>query len=95
MPGLFTMSERDQKILALARLHLEGAPVDFDEALRALHASVEELIPAGRVYLIGSTKTGPIVGSLISGVGITAAETGVLVVRARHGEVTTLGTLLP
>ncbi|MDC0747473.1 hypothetical protein [Polyangium mundeleinium] len=86
------LSERDRKILALARRHLEGAPADFDEVLRAVQASVEELIPAGRVYLIGATKTGPILGSIISGVGIVPAEAGALVVRARHGEITTLGS---
>ncbi|MDI1451184.1 hypothetical protein [Polyangium sp. 6x1] len=90
------LRERDQKILALARRSLEGATVDFDEALRALRASVEELIPGGRVYLLGGTAMGPIVGSAISGVGIVPAETGVLVVRvAPQGGFTTLGRLSP
>jgi len=90
------LSARDQKILALARRLLEGAPVDFEEALRALRASVEELIPAGRVYLLGATEGGPIVGSIISGVGIVPAEADIVVVRVdREGRSTTLGRFSP
>jgi hypothetical protein len=90
------LSARDQRILALTRRRLDGAHVDFQEALRVLRASVEELIPAGRVYLLGATANGPIVGSLVSGVGIVPAEAGALVVRvAREGRITTLGRLSP
>ncbi|TKC97251.1 hypothetical protein [Polyangium fumosum] len=90
------LSTRDQRILALTRRRLEGAPLDFQEALRALEASVEELIPAGRVYLLGATESGPIVGSLISGVGIVPAEAGPLLVRVdREGRISTLGSLSP
>ena len=75
------LSDRDRRILALALQKLAGAPRGFGEALRAVHEAVEELIPAGRVYLLGAANRGPIVGSLVSGVGITPSAEGVLVVR--------------
>jgi hypothetical protein len=92
-PGL---SERDRAIFARVCRRLEGAPVDFDQASRALREAVEELIPSGRVYLLGAIESGPVVGSLISGVGIAPGAASPLVVRvARDGRVTTLGRLFP
>lgn len=75
---------------------LGGTSVDFDEALRGLKEAVRELIPAGRTFLLGTTEFGPIVGSIVSGVGIVASPEGVLLVRVeRDGRRTTLGSFLP
>jgi hypothetical protein len=90
------VSARDRRILMLAHRKLGGAGVDFVEALRALEQAVIELIPAGRVYLLGTTQHGPIVGSIVSGVGIAAAPGGVLVMHmGRDGEQTALGSFSP
>lgn len=93
--GMLPVSERDWRILALAARKARVTK-DFNEALRALREAVEELIPAGRIYFLGSGKHGPIVGSIASGVGITADLGEILVVRV-HPEAgyTTLGRFSP
>jgi hypothetical protein len=61
---LFTglgLTERDRRILTLASRKLGSSRVDFDEALKALQEAAEELIPAGRVYVLGASDLGPIV----------------------------------
>jgi hypothetical protein len=94
--GRIPLSDRDQRIIALARRELGGANVGFDEAVRALREAVEALIPAGRIYLLGTAELGPIVGSLVSGVGIAAGTEGVILVHlARDGRTTTLGRFSP
>lgn len=91
------MSERDLRILLSARRKLQGARVDFAEAVRALREAVEESIPAGRIFVLGQSDqaprsgpardpadepvVGPIVGSLLSGVGITESRDGVRLLR--------------
>jgi hypothetical protein len=94
------ISRRDQQIIGLALRKLGRARFSFEEALRALREATEELIPDGRVYFLGvpgaagseGTASGPIVGSLISGVGIVESATGIELVRVeRGGEVRTLG----
>jgi len=45
--------------------------------VRALREAVEESIYGGRVFVLGTTSVGPIVDSLISGVGIVDAAAGV------------------
>jgi hypothetical protein len=88
------LSDRDRRILTLALRKLGGAAPDFGEALRAVREAVDELIPAGRVYLLGAADRGPIVGSIISGVGITRGAGAVLLVRVdRAGRWTALGSL--
>lgn len=90
------LSERDRKILERTRGKLARAPIDFGEAVRALEEAVEEIIPAGRTYVLGQGASGPIIGSLVSGVGIVPGDAGILVVRvAREGLPTTLGRLVP
>jgi hypothetical protein len=87
---------RDLRILRLAQHKLGGASADFAEALRALQEATREVIPAGRVYLLGQTRFGPIVGSLVSGVGIVETAGGARVIRvARDGTRTDLGGLAP
>jgi hypothetical protein len=89
-------SARDRLIIALTRRKLGGAAPAFDEALRALREAVEEVIPAGRVYLLGAAECGPIVGSLVSSVAIVDGEGGVALVRVgRDGQTTALGRLAP
>lgn len=79
------LSARDRRIILRALRKLRGARVDFGEAVRALREAVEESIPAGRVFLLGTSETGPIVGSLVSGVGIVDGATGVQLVRVGSG----------
>jgi hypothetical protein len=86
------LSDRDRAIVTLACHKLGGATVSFGEALRALREAVSEQIPAGRTYFLGSDEWGPIVGSIVSGVGIVAGSNGVLVVHVgRDGGRTMLG----
>ena len=83
-------TRRDRAILALARRHVGGS-TDFGEALRALREATERLIPAGRVYLLGERGGAPIVGSIVSGIGISPGPRGVQLVRVAHGCVEGLG----
>lgn len=95
-PVAWGLSTRDAAILAtmLDKLDEPGAGLDFDEAARALHESVVELIPTGRIYRLGATDRGPILGSIISGVGITPGVQGLGVVRVRRdGQTISLGSL--
>lgn len=88
------LSSRDASILAATLTKLDGATFDFHDAARAMHESVIEHIPAGRCYLLGASERGPILGSIISGVGITADEHDVIVVRVTpDGRTTSLGSL--
>jgi len=91
----FTLSPCDRRIIALARRIFRGNRSDFEAAVRALRAAVEESIPAGRIFLLGSTARGPIVGSLLSGVGLTAAPRGVEIVRLHRGVLRALGLFSP
>lgn len=72
------VSARDARILALVAAK---QPADFAAAVDALREATEAVIPNGRVYFLGQSASGPIVGSLISGVGITPAPGGFAVVR--------------
>ena len=93
IPGV---SARDQVILRLLRRSLAHTTHDFPEVLRALQQIVAAMIPAGRTYLLGTYFNGPIVGSLLSGVGVCESASGALIVRVgREGLVSPLGRLLP
>jgi cytochrome c biogenesis protein CcdA len=81
------LSARDRIIIDLARSKLRDTRVEFGDALRALREAVEESIPGGRVFVLGSTSVGAIVGSLISGVGIVDGATGVELLYVRSGVV--------
>jgi hypothetical protein len=90
------LSVRDRAILGLTRHALRGAQGDFPAALRALQEAVERLIPAGRTYCLGDYTFGPIIGSIISGVGLAQDADGIVVVRARRGApIALLGRLVP
>jgi|CZKU01.1.fsa_nt_gi hypothetical protein len=94
--GRVFLSTRDREILTLALRKLRGPRATFGDALRALREAVEERIPAGRTYLLGSDANGPVVGSIVSGVGIVESAGGVLVVRiAPDGQRTVLGRMGP
>jgi hypothetical protein len=90
----WTLGERDAGIIA-AMLHmLAGCEPDFEQTARALHEAVVGSIPAGRVYVLGAGDRGPILGSLITGVGIAADEEGIALVRVdRSGQSRLLGRL--
>ena len=93
-PG--ALSARDRIIIDLARRKLRDTRVEFGDALRALREAVEESISGGRVFVLGSTSVGPIVGSLISGVGIVDGATGVELLYVRSGVVRrSLGRFAP
>ncbi|MBK7396928.1 MAG: hypothetical protein IPJ34_11650 [Myxococcales bacterium] len=70
----------DRTILARSRV---GLPVDcsFDDALSALGRVVRETIPNGRIFYLGEGPSGPVVGSLVSGVGLSPSPRGILVVQ--------------
>lgn len=88
------LSERDTHIFSLARQRLGGVHARFDDAIRALREAVEESIPAGRIFLLGTTEHSPIIGSIISGIGISDGADGVHIVRVdRTGRTTVLGRL--
>lgn len=90
-PNWRAISNRDRRIIEQALRKL-GGHSNFHEAMRALRESVEEVIPDGRVFLLGHTEHGPIIGSIISGVGIVDHPLGIRLVRANPGDVaTTLG----
>jgi hypothetical protein len=74
------MHPRDACILTLAR-RLAGPRPTFADAVGALSAAVTRIIPAGRVFVIGTTSDGPIVGSAISGIGIAPHAHEVAIVR--------------
>lgn len=74
------MHPRDASILTLAR-RLAGPRPSFADAVGALSAAVTRIIPAGRVFVIGTTSDGPIVGSAISGIGIAPHAHDVAIVR--------------
>ena len=94
-PSRLVISARDARIIDGALKKIGEANISFDDALRALRESVEEQIPDGRVFLLGSTAHGPIIGSIISGLGIADDPSGLQLVRARPGDVpTVLGSLL-
>lgn len=94
-PNRLGLSNRDRRIIERARGKLGGLQCNFDDAMRALREAVDEAIPDGRVFLLGHTEHGPIVGSIISGIGIVDHPAGIQLVRARPGEVpTTLGAFL-
>lgn len=78
------ISRRDRRILELALAKLHGARVDFNEAIGALREATEEVIPDGRVFRLGAADTAPIVGSIVSGVGIVECASGIRLVRV-HG----------
>jgi hypothetical protein len=61
------LTPRDRRILALASSKLGARRSDFDAVVRALREAVEEIIPAGRIYLLAP---GPVVGSQITGIGV-------------------------
>lgn len=97
LPALSTsadlsLSHRDRRILDLARAKLHGARVDFSEAMRALREAAEELIPDGRVFLLGIADGGPIIGSIVSGVGIVEQASGIQLVHVQGtGDLSPIG----
>ena len=93
-PGPLAISERDRSIIEAARTKLSGGRIDFTEAARALREAVEEHIRGGRVFMLGATARGPVLGSVISGIGIASgARGGVLIVRLQQGgPLTALGS---
>ena len=77
---LSSMHPRDACILALAR-RLAGSRPSFADAVGALSTAVTRIIPAGRIFVLGATPDGPIVGSAISGIGIAPGAHDVTIVR--------------
>jgi hypothetical protein len=77
------ISRRDRRIIELALTKVRGTRANFSDAMRAIQEAAEEVIPSGRIFFLGSDDNGPIVGSLLSGVGIVEAEHGIKLVRVR------------
>ena len=75
------LSSRDARIIERTLNSLPVGSVRFEDAVTALRAAVEAVIPAGHVYLLGALESMPVIGSRVSGLGLTPANTGVMVVR--------------
>lgn len=73
------LSRRDRAILKLTRGLYDGR--DFGQTVRALYEGTRSIIPAGRIYVLGSREGAPIYGSLISGIGIVETPGGIRVIR--------------
>jgi hypothetical protein len=90
------VSWRDREILALARQQVRDSR-DFSAVVCALQHAVEAVIPAGRIYLLDSSSGRPVIGSLISGIGVVAeGSSGALVVRVEGpGRLVTIERFMP
>jgi hypothetical protein len=88
-----TLSRVDRVILDAALGDWRGGT--FAEAAARLRMATEDAIPAGRVYLLAQTPLGPVIGSLVSGVGIAEGAGGLLVVRALAAGAAHARTLAP
>lgn len=84
LPTEARLSRRDRLILAATRRHLEGTREDFAEAVRALTEAVAASIPNGRIYVLDRSPL--LVGSLVSGVGITESPGGIVIERIDAGD---------
>lgn len=68
-------------------------PREHDRVLRLpsslgrVDRAILEAIPAGRIYLLGHATQGPVIGSLVSGVGITPERGGISIVKVTPGDV--------
>lgn len=91
---LWGFTRLDRAILALARRNV-GDTNDFGAAVRALGEATERLIPAGRVYVLGAYGGVPIVGSVVSGVGIVCDARRIRLVRVERGSPLVLGAWSP
>jgi hypothetical protein len=90
------LSARDHLIVDLTREKLIGRSFDFGDAVRALREATLETIPAGRVFLLGHSEGGPVIGSAISGIGVVDHTRGVRVVHCEAGgRVTLVRSLRP
>ena len=74
------LSLRDRAILDLTR-RLTRDPRSFAETIRALYEATTAIIPAGRIYVLGTRGDAPIYGSLVSGVGLVETRDGLRVLR--------------
>lgn len=74
-----TLSRIDRAILERAFGDWHGGT--FADALARLVSATERVIPAGRVYLLGRAADAPVIGSLISGVGLMEDALGLAIVR--------------
>lgn len=84
------ISPRDLRIVEQTRAKLVDARIDFGDALRALHEAVAEEIVDGRLFFLGHAQHGPMIGSIVSGVGIVDHPAGVQLLRAKPGGAFTL-----
>jgi hypothetical protein len=96
MPLDGIVGERDGRIVRRAIELLGGSVPDWGDAVRALSEAVLELIPSGRCYFLGECHGRPVVGSLVSGVGITPGIDSIQrVVRGPHDSFAPLGKFGP
>lgn len=83
------LSALDRAILETARTLLPASTPrtrDGDAVIAtALQRAVEEHIPAGRVYLLGWERDAPVLGSLISNVGVVRRGEALFIVRYAAG----------
>jgi len=81
-PAQWRLSQRDQVILRDGfERFTAGRGQSFGDAVAALHAATVANIIAGRTFFLGQIERAPIVGSLISGIGLVELDAGIVVVR--------------
>jgi len=68
-------------VIEAAQRRLPPGRIGFGDAVRALQDAAEEVITRGRVFVLGAGEGGPIVGSIVSGVGIVEVAQGIELVR--------------
>lgn len=81
-PAQWRLSQRDQTILLdCFERFTAGRGQSFGDAVAALHAATVANIVAGRTFFLGQIERAPIVGSLISGIGLVELDACIAVVR--------------
>ena len=71
----------DREIMRTLALEVRGGSSDFNRALEHLEQIVRQRIPAGRIFLLGASASGPIVGSVRTGVGLMSSLDAIKIVR--------------
>jgi hypothetical protein len=80
-PTRVALSRRDDAIITAARERIGAGQASFGDVTRALIESTEQFIAGGKIFHLGVGTFGPILGSIVSGVGIAQEEDGVVLVR--------------
>lgn len=92
------LSKGDAKIFEMTQKKIlaKGGPTSFMDDVSVLIQSLQEVVPNGKVHVIGKFNGQPIFGSGITRFGLTSIDGVTNVVRAIDGKaVEVLGRLIP